>query len=61
MFKLTAIAAIVALLSACSSMSGGSMTGSSGTYRSTMGGSPGSGMGNGVYDSSSGRNTGGPN
>ena len=42
MFKLTAIAALVALLSACSSMPGSSMTGSSGMSRTTMG-APGSG------------------
>jgi hypothetical protein len=51
MFKLAAIAALVALLSACSSMSGGSTTtSSSGMSRTTMG-APGAGMGNGIFDS----------
>ena len=56
MFKLTAIVALVALLSACSSMSG-SMTGPGGMSRTTMG-APGSGMGNGMYDA---YGSGGPN
>lgn len=59
MFKLTAIAAIVALLSACSSM-GSSTTGSGARSRSTMG-APGAGMGNGVFDSYGSGGTGGPN
>lgn len=59
MFKLTAIAAFVALLSACSSMPGSST--SSGMSRTTMG-SPGAGMGNGAFDSyGSGGGAGGPN
>ena len=60
MFKLTAIAALVALLSACSSMSGAPMTSSSGMSRTTMG-APGSGMGNGMYDAYGSGGTGGPN
>ncbi|MCY7319909.1 MAG: hypothetical protein LH617_14500 [Ramlibacter sp.] len=41
MFKLVSIAAVVALLCACSGMSGGSMTGSSGMSDSTTMGSSG--------------------
>ena len=60
MFKLTAIVAFVALLSACSSMPGGSMSSSSGMSRTTMGTS-GAGMGNGMFDSYGSGGTGGPN
>jgi uncharacterized lipoprotein len=61
MFKLITAAALVALLSACSSMSGGYATSSNGmSHRTTMG-APGAGMGNGVYDSYGSGGTGGPN
>jgi hypothetical protein len=59
MFKIATIAALVALISACSSMPAGSMAGNSGMSRTTMG-APGTGMGNGVVDSY-GSGGGGPN
>ena len=57
MSKIIAAATLVALLSACSSMAGGSMSSSSGMSGQTMGGS--GGMGNGKFDSCG--SGGGPN